>query len=120
MIEDIKSFTIPSIERIIYSSIVPYPSKKGNFITLIIFEDNNSHPFLLLFELNDISFYIKQNSYSNEWLQSFINAQFNSNLVIDKNENTIFKIFDLNYKPPKKMTREEVEKELGYKIEIIK
>lgn len=105
------------IEKIISTTTMLHPSKENTFLNLTIFEDDCKHPYLLIFESDEASFSVDIfDPYSYEAkainIQIFLNA-------IGSNTKVTFVVFDLDYKSPKKMTKKEIEKELGYQIEIV-
>lgn len=118
MINKLDNYSCLSIEKIISTTTIAHPSKQGIFLNLTIFEDNRKHPYLLVFESDKASFSINTfDSYT--YKQSrVIDVEIFLNTVIDK-EGVIFEVFDLDYEPSKKMTKKEIEKELGYQIEIM-
>lgn len=125
MVNKIDSNSDILVEKIILMTTIQHPSKENLFINLIIFEDSYKHLYLLTFESNKASFSLNssETQYFNQNDPSYIrNKTFNVGVFHDliANEGGIFlKIFNLDYEPPKRMTKEEIEKELGYQIEIV-
>lgn len=118
MVNKLNNCSRLTIEKIISTTTIAHPSKQDIFLNLTIFEDNRKHPFLLVFESDEASFSINTfNPYFYEQSRT-IDVGLFLNAVVDK-KGIIFEVFDLDYEPPKKMTKKEIEKELGYQIEIV-
>ena len=107
------------IDKIIYATTF----KNNNITSLIlVFNDENGHPYLLYaddivdfftFSAEDESFYF--NNFKR--VISIINAQLTIDFLNDKEGKNFYTILDL--KPPKPITKKEIEDELGYKIQIV-
>lgn len=114
MVNKLNNYSHLPVEKIISTTTIAHPLKQDMFLNLTIFEDNQKHPFLLLFESNGASFSINTFDVCK---QRTIDVGLFLNAIADK-KGTIFDVFDLDYNP-KKMTKKEIEKELGYQIEIV-
>ena len=107
------------IKQIDYIAI--YPNKKySNYNNaFIVFKDSNEHPFAVYAEKINSNVSVSQ-------VAEYINVMkwkkdTTLEMKIDSNDKkTYFKIIDLDPpEPPKEMTKKEIEKELGYQIEIV-
>lgn len=108
------------IDKVIYATTF-----KNNDITslILVFNDENDHPYLLYAD-DIVSFFtlserreevpLFDNSLK---LISVINSQLIIDFLNDRKEKDLYTIIDL--KPPKPITKKEIEEELGYKIQII-
>ena len=106
------------VKQIDYIAI--YPNKKySNYNNaFIIFKDSNDHPFAIYAEKINSNVSVSQVA---EYI-SVMKWKKDTTLEmkIDSNDKkTYFKIIDLDPPEPKEMTKKEIEKELGYQIEIV-
>jgi hypothetical protein len=119
MIEKVNKDLSCTVTTIVSISTIPY--RENKYLNFIIFKDNKYHPYLLIFESDcaNISIAIPYQCYDiNDKIQN-VKIDMHLNALLDLNGIIAFQIFDLDYKPPKKMTKKDIEKELGYKIEIV-
>ena len=112
------------IKQIDYIAI--YPNKKySNYNNaFIVFKDSNEHPFVVYAEEINSNISISQvKEYIDIMGRKLIDAKQGATLEMEiypDDKKTYFKIIDLDPpEPPKKMTKKEIEKELGYQIEIV-
>lgn len=112
------------IKQIDYIAI--YPNKKySNYNNaFIVFKDSNEHPFVVYAEEINSNVSISQvEEYIDTMGWKLIDAKKGITLEMEiypDDKKTYFKIIDLDPpEPPKKMTKKEIEKELGYQIEIV-
>ena len=99
--------------------IAIYPNRNNTNLNNIIiaFRDNNNHPFILYSENIDsnVSISAVQEFISKAIISHKFTLEMN---IFFNNKEIICKIIDLN--PSKKeMTKKDIEKLLGYEIEII-
>jgi hypothetical protein len=99
-----------------------FPNKQipNKSTAIILFRDNKNHPFLIYIDEmdNNITLAEVQDSIYSTF-GSFLESrtfELSNKITIKKNE-VIFTIIDLD--PPKPMTKEQIEKILGYKINIV-
>lgn len=111
------------VKQIDYIAI--YPNKKySNYNNaFIVFKDSNEHPFVIYAEEINSNISISQVEKCIDTMDwKLIGTQNDVILEIEiypDDKKTYFKIIDLDPpEPPKKMTKKEIEKELGYQIEI--
>lgn len=87
---------------------------------MILFRDNKNHPFLIYIDEMDNNITlaeVQDNIYST--FGSILESrtfEFSNKITIKEN-GVVFTIIDLD--PPKPMTKEQIEKVLGYKINIV-
>lgn len=108
------------IDRIIYVTTF-----KNNDTTslILVFNDETNHPYLLYADdiLNFFTFSEEKNE--SFYFKNFkrvvpiINSQLIIDFLNDKEGKNFYTILDL--KPPKPITKKEIEDELGYKIQIV-
>lgn len=111
------------VKQIDYIAI--YPNKKySNYNNaFIVFKDSNEHPFVIYAEEINSNISISQVEECIDIMDwKLIGTQNDVILEMEiypDDKKTYFKIIDLDPpEPPKKMTKKEIEKELGYQIEI--
>lgn len=111
------------VKQIDYIAI--YPNKKySNYNNaFIVFKDSNEHPFVIYAEEINSNISISQVEECIDTMDwKLIGTQNDVILEMEiypDDKKTYFKIIDLDPpEPPKKMTKKEIEKELGYQIEI--
>lgn len=111
------------VKQIDYIAI--YPNKKySNYNNaFIVFKDSNEHPFVIYAEEINSNISISQVEECIDTMDwKLIGTQNDVTLEMEiypDDKKTYFKIIDLDPpEPPKKMTKKEIEKELGYQIEI--
>lgn len=111
------------VKQIDYIAI--YPNKKySNYNNVfIVFKDSNEHPFVIYAEEINSNISISQVEECIDTMDwRLIGTQNDVILEMEiypDDKKTYFKIIDLDPpEPPKKMTKKEIEKELGYQIEI--
>ena len=95
-----------------------FPNKQvpNKSTAMILFRDNKNHPFLIYIDEMDNNITLAEVQDS---IGSFLESrtfELSNKITIKKNE-VIFTIIDLD--PPKPMTKEQIEKILGYKINIV-
>lgn len=112
------------VKQIDYIAI--YPNKKySNYNNaFIVFKDSNEHPFVIYAEEINSNISISQVEECIDTMDwKLIGTQNDVILEMEiypDDKKTYFKIIDLDPpEPPKKMTKKEIEKELGYQIEIM-
>ena len=112
------------VKQIDYIAI--YPNKKySNYNNaFIVFKDSNEHPFVIYAEEINSNISISQvEEYIDTMGWKLIDAKKGAILEMEiypDDKKIYFKIIDLDPpEPPKKMTKKEIEKELGYQIEIV-
>ena len=112
------------VKQIDYIAI--YPNKKySNYNNaFIVFKDSNEHPFVIYAEEINSNISISQVEQCIDTMDwKLIGTQNDVILEMEiypDDKKTYFKIIDLDPpEPPKKMTKKEIEKELGYQIEIM-
>lgn len=112
------------VKQIDYIAI--YPNKKySNYNNVfIIFKDSNEHPFIVYAEEINSNISISQvEEYIDIMGRKLIDAKQGAILEMEiypDDKKTYFKIIDLDPPElPKRMTKKEIEKELGYQIEIV-
>lgn len=86
---------------------------------MVLFRDNKNHPFLIYIDEmdNNITLAEVQDIYAT--FGSVLESktfEFSNKITIKEN-GVVFTMIDLD--PPKPMTKEEIEKVLGYKINIV-
>lgn len=99
-----------------------FPNKEvpNKSTAIIIFRDNKNHPFLIYIDKMDNN--ITLSEIQEELYTSFSTVlspktfEYSNKIVVD-NEGIVFTLIDLD--PPKPMTKEQIEKILGYKINIV-
>lgn len=112
------------VKQIDYIAI--YPNKKySNYNNaFIVFKDSNEHPFVVYAEEINSNISISQvEEYIDIMGRKLIDAKQGAILEMEiypDDKKTYFKIIDLDPPElPKRMTKKEIEKELGYQIEIV-
>ncbi len=84
---------------------------------IILFRDNKNHPFLIYIDEMDNNITLAEIQ-DNIYFRSTLARTFEfSNKITIKENGVVFTIIDLD--PPKPMTKEQIEKVLGYKINIV-
>ena len=87
---------------------------------MILFRDNKNHPFLIYIDEmdNTITLAEVQDNIYSTFGSTLESRTFEfSNKITTKENGVVFTIIDLD--PPKPMTKEQIEKVLGYKINIV-
>lgn len=87
---------------------------------MILFRDNKNHPFLIYIDEmdNNITLAEVQDNIYSTFGSVLESKTFEfSNKITIKENGVVFTIIDLD--PPKPMTKEQIEKILGYKINIV-
>ena len=87
---------------------------------MILFRDNKNHPFLIYIDEmdNNITLAEVQDNIYSTFGSVLESKTFEfSNKITIKENGVVFTIIDLD--PPKPMTKEQIEKVLGYKINIV-
>lgn len=112
------------VKQIDYIAI--YPNKKySNYNNaFIVFKDSNEHPFVVYAEEINSNISISQvKEYIDIMGRKLIDAKQGAILEMEiypDDKKTYFKIIDLDPPElPKRMIKKEIEKELGYQIEIV-
>lgn len=99
-----------------------FPNKEvpNKSTAIIIFRDNKNHPFLIYIDKMDNNITLSEvqdNLYTPVGVMLKSRNFEYSNKITVNDKGVIFTLIDLN--PPKSMTKEEIEKVLGYKINIV-
>lgn len=99
-----------------------FPNKEmpNKNTAIIIFRDNKNHPYLVYIDKmdNDITLSEIQDSLYTPVGVMLKSRNFEySNKITINDKGAIFTLIDLD--PPKPMTKEQIEKILGYKINIL-
>lgn len=109
------------IDKVDASFIFPNKKEEDKVTGILIFRDTNNHPFLIYIDKMDNEISISEVQQEIAW---FLNERLvpcrtfeYSNKIEIGEDKVIFTLIDLD--PPKSMTKEEIEKKLGYKINII-
>lgn len=112
------------IKQIDYIAV--YPNKKYSNCNnvFIVFKDSNDHPFVVYAEeinnkvtISQVEEYINTMKWKLTGIEEGVTLEMK---IYPDDKKTYFKIIDLDPPElPKKMTKKEIEKELGYQIEIV-
>lgn len=108
------------IDRIIY--VTTFKNNDTNSL-ILVFNDETNHPYLLYAD-DIVNFFTfsegKNESYhfnNSKGVIPIINSQLIIDFLNDNKGKNLYTILDL--KPPKPITKKEIEDELGYKIQIV-
>lgn len=99
-----------------------FPNKEtpNKNTAIIIFRDNKNHPFLVYIDKMDSN--VTLSSVQDDFYSTFdklprVSFEYSNKIIVDNEKGIIFTLIDLD--PPKSMTKEQIEKILGYKINIV-
>ena len=109
------------VDKVDASFIFPNKKEADKVTGILIFRDESNHPFLIYIDKMDNEITISQVQQEITWFINERNVspktfEYSHKIEIGEDE-VIFTLIDLD--PPKSMTKEEIEKKLGYKIKII-
>lgn len=98
----------------------PNKSAPGKNTAIIIFRDESKHPFLVYIDKMDSN--VTLSSVQDDFYSTFdklprVSFECSNKIIVDNKKGIIFALIDLD--PPKPMTKEQIEKILGYKINIV-
>lgn len=107
------------IKEVKFFQSIPYD--EDTKLVCILFLDDKSHPYLLLSQVKQTDIEVIKDSIAGGPLLTTIaeNISFQAKFTSLYKRGVVFEIFDLDYEPPKDMTKKEIEKELGYPINIV-
>ena len=106
----------------VVDAALTFPNKQvpNKSTGMILFRDNKNHPFLIYIDEmdNNITLAEVQDNIYSTFGSILESRTFEfSNKITIKGNGIIFTMIDLD--PPKPMTKEQIEKVLGYKINIV-
>ena len=112
---------LKKVDKIDASFIFPNKKEPDKVTGILIFRDESIHPFLIYLDKMDNEITISEVQqgvawFLNEHLVPRKTFEYSHKIEIGEDE-VIFTLIDLD--PPKSMTKEEIEKKLGYEIRII-
>jgi hypothetical protein len=98
----------------------PNKSAPGKDTAIIIFRDESKHPFLVYIDKMDSN--VTLSSVQDDFYSTFdklprMSFEYSNKIIVDNEKGIVFRLIDLD--PPKPMTKEQIEKILGYKINIV-
>ena len=112
---------LKTVDKVDASFIFPNKKEVDKVTGILIFRDKSNHPFLIYIDKMDNEITISEVQQEITW---FLNErpisrktfEYSNKIEVGEDE-IIFTLIDLD--PPKSMTKEEIEKKLGYEIRII-
>lgn len=106
------------IENCTWFTVINHPIKYEKWLVLMLLKGKNDKVYLLVADADSPEVTITDICNSSFLCSPLKNVDLHVQAIKDDN-GIIFTLFDLTYTPPKKMTKEEIEKELGYEIDIM-
>ena len=107
------------IEKCLWFTTISHPLRKDCQLSLMLLKGKGTKIFLLVADCETPAVEITEEN-SDYYTYTFKKDVILSVKALANNDNVILSIFDLTYPKPKNMTLAEIEKILGYPVNIVK
>lgn len=119
MIEKINTDCINeiNIEKCLWFTTISHPLKEDRQLSLMLLKEKTGKIYLLIADCESPNIIIEDFDFEHYYIRRNINLSIKA---LANDDNIFLTLFDLTYTKPKDMTQAEIEKILGYPINIVK